>query len=178
MSELQDSIEPLELPVVPDVPRSGAAHGDRSRKRQAAAQPPGAGENRSVAPVSRDTVAERRTSEAGTGFRGRVHALSVGYYRAEAGAPSLVADPVKPAPCWAELSATTPLSRAPVHMADESFCRELEAVVLDELNGGGSAGDDELEWERRRSRRPSSDAWRARRRPSRRGTRDRCARTD
>ncbi len=25
-------------------------------------------------------------------------------------------------------------------MVDESFCRELEATVLGELNGGGSAG--------------------------------------
>ena len=46
----------------------------------------------------------------------------------------------KPAPFWAELSETTRLSRVPVHMADESFCRELEATVLGELNGGGSAG--------------------------------------
>jgi hypothetical protein len=51
-----------------------------------------------------------------------------------------VADPVTPAPLWAELSETGPSSRAPVHMADESFRRELEAMVLGELNGGGSAG--------------------------------------
>jgi hypothetical protein len=46
---------------------------------------------------------------------------------------------VKPAPFWAELSETGPPSPAPVHMADESFCRELEATVLGELGGGGSA---------------------------------------
>jgi hypothetical protein len=56
------------------------------------------------------------------------------------GTPSLVADPVKPAPFWAELSQTSPPSRGPVPMADESFLRELEATVLGELNGGGSAG--------------------------------------
>jgi hypothetical protein len=56
------------------------------------------------------------------------------------GTPSLVADLVKPAPFWAELSETGPPSLVPVHMADESSCRELEATVLGELNGGGSAG--------------------------------------
>jgi hypothetical protein len=49
-------------------------------------------------------------------------------------------DPGKPAPFWAELSETSPSSRVPVQMAEESFCRELEATVLGELNGGGSAG--------------------------------------
>ena len=39
-----------------------------------------------------------------------------------------------------ELSETTPLSRVPVHMADESFCRKLEATVFGELNGGGPTG--------------------------------------
>ena len=56
------------------------------------------------------------------------------------GTASLVADPVNPAPFWAELSQTSPPRPAPVHMADESFCRQLEATVLGELNGGGSAG--------------------------------------
>jgi hypothetical protein len=50
-----------------------------------------------------------------------------------------VADPVKPAPFWAELSETSPPCRVPVQMADESSCRELEATMLGELNGGGSA---------------------------------------
>jgi hypothetical protein len=51
-----------------------------------------------------------------------------------------VPDPVKQAPFWAELSETSPPSRVPVHMADESFLRELEATALGELGGGGSAG--------------------------------------
>jgi hypothetical protein len=46
----------------------------------------------------------------------------------------------KPPPFRAELSETAPLSHVPVHMADESFCRKLEATVLDELNGGGATG--------------------------------------
>jgi hypothetical protein len=54
--------------------------------------------------------------------------------------PSLVAEPVKPAPFWAEPSETSPLTRVPVHMADESFRWELEATVLGELRCGGSAG--------------------------------------
>jgi hypothetical protein len=128
MSEFPESFAPLDLPEVPDVPRSGAAHEipryvralpdlgaarpcavtqygrtgrgaapghptpgvkpprsrrGRSRERRAAAQPLEAGGSRSVAPVSHDTFAERRSSEAGSGFRGRVHALSVGYYRAD-----------------------------------------------------------------------------------------------
>ena len=38
-------------------------------------------------PLFPDTLAERRTVEGGTGFRGRVHLLSVGDYRAEARDP-------------------------------------------------------------------------------------------
>jgi hypothetical protein len=56
------------------------------------------------------------------------------------GTPSLVADPVTPAPFWAELNETSPPSPVPVQMANESFCPELEATVLGDLNAGGSAG--------------------------------------
>jgi hypothetical protein len=51
-----------------------------------------------------------------------------------------VADPVTPAPFWAALNVTSPPSPVPVHMANESFCPDLEATVVGDLNGGGSAG--------------------------------------
>jgi hypothetical protein len=186
IGEFPGSVEPLDLPEVPDVPRSGAAHGDPAMR----SSPPRPGRRstvRSHQTPTRDTRRRPRAPESGGSSRpdrgvgdrvnpepppSRLRRGKAGRWRPSLpipspngraakqgaasadgctrcpsattgrrrGTPSLVADPVKPAPFWAELSETGPPSRVPVHMADESFRRELEATVLGELNGGGSAG--------------------------------------
>jgi len=185
MSEFPGSFAPLDLPELPDVPRSGAAHGDlairssppRSGRRptvrsspntDARAEPPQGtrpqGSSRPDRGVGDRVNAEPPPSPLGRGKAGRWRpsfpipspngrakkqgaASADGCTRCPSSTtgrrrrtPSLVAEPVKPAPLWAELSETGPPSRVPVHMADESFRRELEAMVFGELNGGGSAG--------------------------------------
>jgi hypothetical protein len=186
MSEFPESFDPLDLPELPDVPRSGAAHGylairsspPRPERRptvrshpntdaRAEAPPQGTrpqGSSRPDRGVGDRVNAEQPPSRLRRGKAGRWRpslpipspnggaakqgaASADGCTRCPSSTtgrrrrtPSLVPDPVTPAPLWAELSETGPSSRVPVHMADESFRRELEAMVLGELNGGGSAG--------------------------------------
>jgi hypothetical protein len=189
MSEFRDSFEPLDLPVVPDVPRSGAAHGDSAirpspprpgsrpvvrgrplrthgaRRRPRAPDPDlSQGSSRPVRGVGNRPNVKPPRSRLGRWKAGRWRpscptpspnggAATQGVASADGcmrcpsattgrrrGIRSLVADPVKPAPFWAELSETSPPSRVPVDMAYESSCWELETTVLGELNGGDSAG--------------------------------------
>jgi hypothetical protein len=129
----------------PDIPQGPSRHRSRcgkSREGRAAGQPFESGRSRSVVPVSPDTVAERRSSEAGSGFDGRMQARSGGYSRAprRQGTASLLADPRKPAQFWAERNETRSLIQVPVHMADENSRQELAATALGDLNGGGPTG--------------------------------------
>jgi hypothetical protein len=183
MSEIADSFEPLDLPDVADVPRSGVAHGDTfepsptweapdraqspNTDAQAEAPPQGTRPQGSSRPdrgvgdrMNAEPPANRlRRGKAGRwrpslpissphgGAAKRGTAPANGCTRCPSattgrrpGTPSLVADTMTPAPFWAELNATSPPSLVPVHMANESFCPELEATVLGDLSGGGSAG--------------------------------------
>jgi hypothetical protein len=189
MSEFPDSFEPLDVPFVPDVPRSGAAHRDpairpspprpgsrpvvRSRlirahgpRRRPRAPDPDIpqGSSRPVRGVGNRVHVKPPPSRLRRGKAGwwcpsfqtpspnggaakqgvasadrcmRCPSATTGRRR---GTTSLVAEAVMPALFWSELSETSPPSRVPVHMADESFCWELETTVLGELIGGGSAG--------------------------------------
>jgi hypothetical protein len=141
MSEFPESFEPLDLPEVPDVPRRGGAHGDPAIRPSHS--PTWEAPDRAQSPNT-DARAEappqgprpQGSSRPDRGVGDRVNAEPP----PSRGTPSLAADPVKPAPFRPELSETSPSSRVPVHMADESFLRELEATALGELGGGGSAG--------------------------------------
>jgi hypothetical protein len=134
----------------PDIPQGSSRPRSRrgkSRGRQAGAQPLEAGENRSARPLcpipSPNGGPAKQGLASADGFM-PCPSATTGQRR---GTPSLVADAVKPAPFWAELSETTPLSRVPVHMVDESFCP-----------GARGDGARRAQWRRLRRRTMSSSA--------------------
>jgi hypothetical protein len=225
MSLCPDSFEPLDLPVVRDVPGSGTAYGDagirsspprpwrrptvRTRpirthepKRRPRAPDPDVpqGSSRPVRDVGNRVTVKPLSSRLRRGKSGRwrpscpIQSLNGGPAKLglpsadgcmrcpsattgqRQGPPSLVA--AKPAPFWAELSETTRSaawrSTWRTRASAGSSRRRCSASSM----AAAPPADDELEWERRRTRRPSGDTRRARRRPARHVTRERRACTD